>query len=185
MLEALGRLCRGAGGQELVALLGQQAPTWLVQMPGLVRAADLEALKRRIVGATRDRMLRELAEAIDLLTVQQPLVLVLEDLHWSDPSTLDLLAVLARRREPARLLLLGTYRPPEVRRRAHPLPASAGTAATRPLRGIAVDVAAEEALPPTSPVACRACSGSTGWRTWCTSAPRAIRSLWSNSWRPG
>ena len=63
VLEALGRLCRGAGGQEIVALLGQQAPTWLVQMPGLVRAADLETLKRRIVGATRDRMLRELAEA--------------------------------------------------------------------------------------------------------------------------
>jgi predicted ATPase len=66
-------------------------------------------------------MLRELAEALELLTVQQTLVLVLEDLHWSDPSTLDLIAVLARRREPARLLLIGTYRPPEVRRRAHPL----------------------------------------------------------------
>jgi predicted ATPase len=121
VLEALGRLCRGPGGKELVALLGQQAPTWLVQMPGLVRATDLETLRRRIVGATRDRMLRELAEALNLLTAQQPLVLVLEDLHWSDPSTLDLIAVLARRREPARLLLIGTYRPPEVRRRAHPL----------------------------------------------------------------
>ena len=38
-------------------------------------------------------------------------VLVLEDLHWADDSTLDLLAALLRRREPARLLLLGTYRP--------------------------------------------------------------------------
>jgi predicted ATPase len=84
-------------------------------MPGLVRAADLEALQRRVVGATRDRMLRELAEALELL------VLVLEDLQWSDPSTLDLVVVLARRREPARLLLIATYRPPEVRRRAHPL----------------------------------------------------------------
>jgi DNA-binding winged helix-turn-helix (wHTH) protein/predicted ATPase len=121
VLEALGRLCRGPGGQKVVTLLGQQAPTWLVQMPGLIRAADLEMLRRRIVGATRDRMLRELAEALDLLTAQQMLVLVLEDLHWSDPSTLDLIAVLARRREPARLLLIATYRPPEVRRRPHPL----------------------------------------------------------------
>src|SRR5262245_41056468 len=46
VLEALGRLCRGPGGKELVALLGQQAPTWLMQMPGLVHAADLEALGR-------------------------------------------------------------------------------------------------------------------------------------------
>jgi DNA-binding winged helix-turn-helix (wHTH) protein/predicted ATPase len=121
VLEALGRLCRGPGGQEWVALLGQQAPTWLVQMPGLIHAADLETLRRRTGGATRERMLRELAEALERLTAQQPLVLVLEDLQWSDPSTLDLIVVLARRREPARLLLIATYRPPEVRRRAHPL----------------------------------------------------------------
>src|SRR4029453_7470185 len=93
----------------------------LVQMPGLIRAADLETLRRRVDGATRERMLRELAAALELLTAQQPLVLVLEDLHWSDPSTLDLLTVLARRRESGRLLLIGTYRPPEVLRRAHPL----------------------------------------------------------------
>jgi hypothetical protein len=95
VLEALGRLCRGPRGQELVTLLGQQAPTWLVQMPGLVCAADLETLRRRIGDVTRERMLRDLAEALDLLTAQQPLVLVLEGLHWSDPSTLDLIAVLA------------------------------------------------------------------------------------------
>ena len=49
---------------------------------------------------------------------EQPLVLVLEDLHWSDAATLDLLAWLARRREPARLLLIGTYRPASRDRRS-------------------------------------------------------------------
>jgi DNA-binding winged helix-turn-helix (wHTH) protein/predicted ATPase len=121
VLEALGRVCRGPGGQEVVALLEQQAPTWLVQMPGLVCAADLEAVQRRLAGATRDRMLRELAEALERLTARQPLVLVLEDLHWCDASTLDVLAMLARRRESARLLLLGTYRPPDALQRGHPL----------------------------------------------------------------
>jgi predicted ATPase/DNA-binding winged helix-turn-helix (wHTH) protein len=121
VLEALGRVCRGPGGQEVVALLRQQAPTWLVQMPSLVRAADLETMRRHMAGATRDRMLRELAEALDLLTARQPLLLVLEDLHWCDSSTLDLLAVLARRRESARLLLLGTYRLPDALQRGHPL----------------------------------------------------------------
>jgi predicted ATPase/DNA-binding winged helix-turn-helix (wHTH) protein len=121
VLEALGRVCRGPSGQEVVALLGQQAPTWLVQMPGLVRAADLATLQRRSAGATQDRMLWELAEALERLTARQPLLLVLEDLHWSDASTLDLLAMLARRREPARLLLLGTYRVPDALQRGHPL----------------------------------------------------------------
>ena len=46
---------------------------------------------------------------------------MLEDLHWSDASTLDLVGALARRRTPARLLLLATYRPVEVIVRAHPL----------------------------------------------------------------
>jgi len=55
------------------------------------------------------------------LTVETPLVLVLEDVHWSDYATLDLVAWLARRQEPARLLLLGTYRPVEVMTRGHPL----------------------------------------------------------------
>ena len=42
-------------------------------------------------------MLREMAEALFALTAEQGLVLVLEDLHWSDTSTLELLAYLARR----------------------------------------------------------------------------------------
>src|SRR5262249_38812136 len=44
-----------------------------------------------------------------------------EDLHWSDVSTLDLLSMLARRQERARLLILGSYRPVEVLTRDHPL----------------------------------------------------------------
>jgi predicted ATPase len=92
-------------------------------MPALLSASALEAVQRRLQGATRERMLRELAEALEALTVERPLVLVLEDLHWSDAATLDLVGALARRRAPARLLLLGTYRPVEVIVREHPLQA--------------------------------------------------------------
>jgi DNA-binding winged helix-turn-helix (wHTH) protein/predicted ATPase len=121
VLEALRRLARQAGGQDLVTLLAQQAPTWLVHLPGLLSPTDLEALHRRVFGVTRERMLRELAEALDVLTAERPLIVVLEDLHWSDYATLDLIAALARRQESARLLLLGTYRPADVSLRDHPL----------------------------------------------------------------
>jgi DNA-binding winged helix-turn-helix (wHTH) protein len=121
VLEALGQLCRRHDGQHLIALLRQQAPTWLVQMPWLLTAADRERLQQELLGATRERMLRELAEALDALTAERFLVLVLEDLHWSDYATLDLLALLARRRMPARLLVVGSYRPVEVIVHAHPL----------------------------------------------------------------
>ena len=121
LLDALGRLCRGPDGQRVRALLEQYAPTWLVQMPALLSTVALEALQRKTNGATKERMLRELAEAVELITAERPLALVLEDLHWGDPSTLDWLAFMARRQERARLLVLGTYRPVEMLANGHPL----------------------------------------------------------------
>ena len=121
VLEALGRLCRGPEGQHFMALLDQYAPSWLVQMPTLLSAAELDALQRRGRGATQARMLRELAEAMEALTAERPLILVLEDLQWSDYATLEWLACVARRREKAQLLVIGTYRPMDVLVRAHPL----------------------------------------------------------------
>lgn len=121
VLEALGRLGREPRGDEVVRVLKQHAPTWLVQLSGLVSDEDLEAVQRRAYGATRERMLRELAEGLDAVSAEVPLILVLEDLHWSDSATIDLLAMLARRREPSRLLVLATYRPADVAAARHPL----------------------------------------------------------------
>ena len=121
VLDALAGLCRESGGDWLVPLLRRHAPTWLVQMPWLLDGADRDALQRELLGATRERMLREMAEAVEALTAEEPLVLVLEDLQWSDAATVDLVSLLARRQQPARLLLIGTYRPVDVIVRPHPL----------------------------------------------------------------
>jgi predicted ATPase len=74
-----------------------------------------------VLGATKERMLRELGEWLEQCTVDDPLILVLEDLHWSDYATLDLLSYLARRARPACRLIVGTYRPVEVVVSGHPL----------------------------------------------------------------
>lgn len=119
LLEALGRLGRGPGGPHLGAALRQQAPSWLVHLPALVSADEYRLVQQRAEGLTRERMLRELAEAVEGVTATQPLLIVLEDLHWSDVSTVEWLTYVARRRDPAQLLIIGTYRPSDALLRNH------------------------------------------------------------------
>jgi DNA-binding winged helix-turn-helix (wHTH) protein/tetratricopeptide (TPR) repeat protein len=121
MLDALSRLCRQPGRQWFVEKLRRHAPTCLAQLPALIAEADRERLKREVVGAAKERMMREMAEAIEAATVESAVVLILEDLHWADHSTIDLIEHLARRREWARLLLVGTYRPADLIVHSHPL----------------------------------------------------------------
>src|SRR4030095_13583098 len=119
--EALWQQGQGPEHDTILAVLRRYAPLWLVQCPGVGGEPGLERLQRQVAGATPARMRRELAQALDVLTADAPLVLVLEDLQWSDPSTVDLLPTLAQRREPAQLLVLGTYRPVDLVLHAHPL----------------------------------------------------------------
>src|SRR5262249_50614280 len=121
MLDALGRLCRGAQAEPLVQALVAEAPTWLAQLPGVIRPEHRAMLQRELLGATRERMLREICEAMESITAEIPLLLVLEDLQWADASTVDLISALARRRIPARLMLLASCRTLDAEPPGYPL----------------------------------------------------------------
>jgi len=121
VLDAFARLARHTGGEWITAHLRQHAPAWLLELPSLIPAAERATLQQQIGAATRERMLREMADAVEAMTATSPLILVLEDLHWSDFSTLDLVGYLARRRDAARLMVIGTYRPVDVIVSEHPL----------------------------------------------------------------
>ena len=121
VLEALGQLTRDSVNNPLVQMLANRAPTWLIQFPSLIKPEQRDILQREILGATRERMLREICEALEILTHERPLLLIFEDLHWVDPSTLDLISALARRREQSRLMVVGTYRPDDVDTSQSPL----------------------------------------------------------------
>ena len=58
--------------------------------------------------------MREIAEALEAITQYKPLILCLEDLHWCNQSTTEMLSFLARRRNPTRLLILATLRPADT-----------------------------------------------------------------------
>ena len=123
ILEALGQLCQGSEGEPVVQILAAQAPTWLVQFPALVTGKQREMLQWEILGATRQRMLREIGEALETITSKEPLLLVLEDLHWVDRSSVDFISAFARGRRLAKLMLIGTYRPEDIVLSNHPLKA--------------------------------------------------------------
>src|SRR3984893_3648654 len=103
-------------------VLRPHAPTWCVQFPAtFASAGTFEQLHREAIGATKERMLREFGDALGALASAVPVVLLVEDLHWSDPSSVDLLRHLASRAGEQRLLLIGTLRPEDVDRSNHPI----------------------------------------------------------------
>jgi len=125
IFDALGALCRKGRAKEVIDSLSRYAPAWLTQMPDVVSDDQFRTLQQRAQGLTQTRMLRGLCEALEALANDYPIILGIEDLQWSDSSTLDLLSLIARRRESARLMLIGSYRPADVIVSGHPLRAVA------------------------------------------------------------
>jgi DNA-binding winged helix-turn-helix (wHTH) protein/predicted ATPase len=109
LIEALTRLTGASDGAAVKQILAARAPSWLAQMPSLWTPAERSAFQTR-GRATRERMLRELTLAVEAAAADFPLLVKIEDIHWSDASTLDWLAHVARRPEPARLMALATFR---------------------------------------------------------------------------
>jgi tetratricopeptide (TPR) repeat protein len=121
-LDALSGLLTGSRGDRVRKALRTQAPTWCLQFPAIFTStSDLEQLKRETLGATRERMLREMGEALEALAADFPVLILLEDLHWADPSTADLLRYLGERISDRGILLLGTYRPIDLQLGGHKL----------------------------------------------------------------
>ena len=83
------------------------------------------------VGLERSRLFTSVLWVLHTLAERRPVMLVLEDVHWADSSSLDLLNYLARTAGKERLLLVLTYRDDAlVRRRQRPQ----GAARAQPCR---------------------------------------------------
>ena len=105
VMEALSQLCASPDGARACGILARMAPAWLAALgrhgsPG---------------GAPHsEKMPGDLCAALEELAAERPLLLVLEDLHWADAATLQLISALARRRAGARLMILATCRPRDL-----------------------------------------------------------------------
>lgn len=120
ILDALEMGASGSQGDQLLDQLRASAPSWLLQLPRFLAADEIEYLRRITAGTPPERQRRELAEFLDKYTASRTLVLLIEDLHWSDTSTVTLLDLLAQRDTPARLLVICTCRAVETIIGQHP-----------------------------------------------------------------
>jgi DNA-binding winged helix-turn-helix (wHTH) protein/tetratricopeptide (TPR) repeat protein len=109
LLEALGRFGRESG-TEVAETIGRVSPTWLTQLPSLVDPEHIADLEVRALGGTHHRMLREGVDLFGALAVRRPLVLVIEDVHWADDGTLEVVEWLIGRTFDASLTIVCTYR---------------------------------------------------------------------------
>src|SRR5882672_382829 len=121
-LDAIGRLLDGPGRERLASVMRTYAPTWCTQLPAAFASTGaLERLQQETIGATKERMMREMGDALGMFATSSPIALLLEDLHWADPSSVDLLRHLCQRISSQHLLIAGTFRPEDIERSNHPL----------------------------------------------------------------
>jgi predicted ATPase len=121
VLEALESLLRGPGGDALAETLKWLAPSWYVQV--LPLATDTPSFIRLAVEArtsSQERLKRELLAFLEEVGRARPVLFFLDDVHWADASTVDLLAYLGSRVGGLRLLLVVTYRPADLLLARHP-----------------------------------------------------------------
>ena len=88
------------------------APPWRAELARLVPEVEVPGLPA--AGNNQLRLFESVARLIEALAARQPVLAVLEDLHWADEMTLRLLAFVTRRIPPWRLLLVVTAREEEL-----------------------------------------------------------------------
>lgn len=119
-LESLDYILRSDSGEHAARIMKLVAPTWYAHVAPLSQENAAGEVKTDIKSASQERMKRELSAFLQEISQIKPLVLFIDDLHWADVSTVDMLAYLASRFHGLRLLILTTYRSSDLLLAKHP-----------------------------------------------------------------
>jgi hypothetical protein len=120
VLEVLETLVR-RGGEPVQRLLKKLAPAWHLQVAPLASTdSSAERVRQDIRSASQQRVKRELRAFLQEISRTAPVVLFIDDVHWADPPTVDLLAYIARGLDGMRLLIVTTHRVSELLLARHP-----------------------------------------------------------------
>ena len=124
LVDALRTLARTLPPGVLADVLGPAAPALARLLPELAGAGAAPPPAPAVTIASEDmgkaQLLEHVLGTLDRLSGLRPVLLVVEDLHWADRSTLDLVAFLFRSLRQSRVMIAVTYRSDELHRR-HPL----------------------------------------------------------------
>ncbi len=121
LLGALESLLQGGSTSPAGQAMKQLAPTWFIQVsPGSGMDGDSARMLAELAAASQDRLKRELSLFLQEVARIRPLLLFLDDLHWADVSTIDILTYLASQFSGLRLLIVVTYRPSDMLLGKHP-----------------------------------------------------------------
>ena len=180
LLEALNSLLEGDGRESVARIVKALAPAWHLQLAvaSEATAAELQDMK----AGSQERLKRQLMAVFEELSRLRPIIVFIDDLHWADALTVDLLSYLGAHFDRIRLLVVATYRGTELELSANPF------------RGVSRELQAHNrgARSPwtssagtTSASTSRSSFPTIAFRRSCsqssTRKPKAIRSSWSIS----
>ena len=121
VLEALDTLLHRRAGPSVDETMKTSAPTWYLEVAKrTLEQVSLAQLREHAPLGSQERMKRELSSLLEELSRVRPVVLFIDDLHWADVSTIDMLNYLAGRLSDMPVLVLGSYRPSDMALSHHP-----------------------------------------------------------------
>ena len=121
VLEAIDSLLHQSSWSSVPSLIKTVAPTWYMQVAHAESSRDsIARVREEAPAVSQERMKREFGALLLEASRLRPFVLFLDDLHWADVSTIDMLNYLAGRFDQMRLLVLSTYRPADMTLAQHP-----------------------------------------------------------------
>jgi adenylate cyclase len=107
-------------GTSVSGLMKLLAPAWYAQVAPLAAKGSPESEPAPGKAVSQEQMKRELISFFQEVSRIRPLILFLDDIHWADVSTTDLLAYLATRLPSMAMLVLATYRQSDLLLAKHP-----------------------------------------------------------------
>jgi predicted ATPase len=117
VLEALDSLLQGPFQGTTIRAMKTLAPAWFAQVASVDTGRAGERQPAQAV--TQEQLKRQMGALLRELSRTSPVIVFLDDLHWADTATIDLLAYLAAKFAELRLLVIVTYRPSDLRLTKH------------------------------------------------------------------